>query len=327
MARLSDVAARAGVGLATASRVLNGNPRVAPETRKRVLAAAQELRFRPSGSARSLATGSTRTVGLVLPDIANPFFPVLSRGLDDAAHADGFAVIVTNTDNLPDREAACVSLLRDRSVDGIVIVSSGMPQALPDLVGSVPALLVDRRVPGWSADSVSSDNVMGGRQAAEHLIAKGHRRIAHLGGPSVVDSASDRRAGYLATLAEAGLDAPAEWISAGPFTFESGYERMLQWIDNGLDATAVFAANDLIAVGALQACQDRGWPVPERVALVGYDDILFARLVRPRLTTVAQPAFRMGVLAWELLARRIKEPDKPTEHLVLPTKLIEREST
>ncbi len=327
MATIRDVAARAGVSVATASRVMNQHPGVREPARGRVLAVVAALGYRTNGLARGLATGTLRTVGLVIPDVVNPFFPALARGVEDAAYADGYALILGNSDNAPEREAAYIRLLHDRFVDGIIVASSGAPGALPDLVGDTPIVLLDRRVAGWAVPCVSTDNRAGARLAVEHLLARGHRRIAHLGGPTELASSADRHDGYDAALRAAGIEPDPAWYLPGPFRFESGYERMLRWIEAGFDCTALFAADDLIAVGALQACQDRGWAVPDRVAIVGFDDVLLARLVRPRLTTVLQPAYQAGMLAWRLLAERMADPAAHPADVVLEPRLVVRETT
>ncbi|MBX5463975.1 MAG: LacI family DNA-binding transcriptional regulator [Clostridia bacterium] len=305
LATIREVATLAGVSPATVSRVLNGRGPVREATRRRVLEAVEALGFTPNGLARGLAKGVTRTIGLVLPDIANPYFPALARGVADAARAAGFAVILGNSDNDPEQEAAHVRVMRERWVDGLIIASSGQPERLSVLVGQVPVVLIDRRATGWAADSVSTDNRLGGRLAVAHLLARGRRRIAHLGGPAGVASAADRALGFSDALREAGLEPDPRLVSQGPFDFASGYERTRALIEGGVDFDAIFAANDLLAVGAIQACQDAGLEVPARVAVVGFDDILLARLVRPRLTTVVQPAYRVGALAWERLSARI----------------------
>lgn len=327
MATIRDVAARAGVSVATVSRVVNQHPGVREPARTKVLAAVAALEYRTNGLARGLAIGTMRTVGLLIPDVVNPFFPALARGVEDAAGADGYAVILGNSDNAPDREAAYIRLLRDRFVDGIIVASSGAPSALPDLAAETPLVLLDRRAPGSSAPCVSTDNRAGARLAVEHLLARGHRAIAHLGGPVELTSAADRRDGYETALRAAGIEPDPSWYLPGPFNFESGYERMLRWIETDLPCTAVVAADDMIAVGALQACQDRGWPVPRRVAIVGFDDILLARLVRPRLTTVLQPAYLAGTLAWRLLAERLADPNAHPADVVLEPRLVVRETT
>lgn len=327
MATIRDVAAEAGVSVATASRVLNQHPGVREPARTRVLDAVKVLGYRANGLARGLAKGTLQTVGLVLPDIVNPFFPTLARAVEDAAHADGYALILGNSDNAPEREAAYIRLLHDRFVDGIIVASSGAPGALPDLVGDTPVVLLDRRVPGWAVPCVSTDNRFGGRLAVEHLLARGHRRIAHLGGPPGLASSADRAAGYGAALRAAGIEPEPAWSLPGPFSFESGYERMLRLIEGQSPCTALFAADDLIAVGALQACQDRGWGVPERLAIVGFDDVLLARLVRPRLTTILQPAYEAGTIAWRLLAARMADPDARPADVILEPRLVVRETT
>ncbi|MDI3318039.1 MAG: LacI family DNA-binding transcriptional regulator [Bacillota bacterium] len=331
LATIREVARMAGVSPATVSRVLNGQAPVRESTRRRVLEAVEALGFTPNGLARGLAKGVTRTIGLVLPDIANPYFPALARGVEDAARAAGFAVILGNSDNDPAQEAAHVAVMRERLVDGLIIASSGQPERLPAVVGDVPTVLIDRRVDGWPADSVSTDNRLGGRLAVAHLLSRGRRRIAHLGGPEGVTSAGDRALGFSDALREAGLEPDPKLVSRGPFAFESGYERTRALLASGVDFDAIFAANDLLAVGAIQACQDEGLDVPQQVAVVGFDDILLARLVRPRLTTVLQPAYRAGTLAWERLAARIaaraagRAPAEPLDVQLTP-RLVVRES-
>lgn len=327
MATIRDVATMAGVSVATASRVVNGHPGVREPARSNVLQAVQELGYRTNALARGLATGTMRTVGLVIPDIMNPFFPALARAVEDAAHADGYALILGNSDNAPDREAAYIRLLHDRFVDGMIVASSGAPGALQDLVGDTPIVLLDRRVPGWPVPGVSTDNRAGARLAVEHLIARGHRRIAHLGGPPELTSSADRREGYEVALRAAGIEPQLSWYIGGAFTFEDGYERMLRLMAGDAACTAVFAGNDLIAIGALQACQDRGWAVPERMAIVGFDDLLLARLVRPRLTTVLQPAYQAGTLAWRLLTERLADSDAHPADILLEPRLVVRETT
>ena len=158
-------------------------------------------------------------------------------------------------------------------------------------------------------------------------LARGHRRIAHLGGPTELTSSADRHDGYDEALRAAGIEPDPAWYVPGPFSFESGYERMLRWIEAGFAGTALFAADDLIAVGALQACQDRGWAIPQRLAIVGFDDVLLARLVRPRLTTVLQPAYQAGTLAWRLLAERLADPAAHPADVILEPRLVVRETT
>ncbi len=327
MATIRDVATRAGVSVATASRVANDHPGVREPARSRVLAAIADLGYRTNALARGLTKGTLKTIGLVIPDVMNPFFPALARAVEDAAHADGYALILGNSDNDPEREAAYIRLLHDRFVDGIIVASSGAPGALQDLVGETPIVLLDRRVPGWLVPGVSTDNRAGARLAIQHLVARGHRRICHLGGPAELTSSADRREGYEEALRAAGIEPRSSWYLAGAFTFEDGYERMLRLIEDDTACTAVFAANDLIAIGALQACQDRGWAVPARMAIVGFDDLLLARLVRPRLTTVLQPAYQAGTLAWRLLAERLADPGAHPSDVVLQPRLVVRETT
>jgi LacI family transcriptional regulator len=326
MTTIRDVAARAGVSTATVSRAMNGQPGIRPETRERVATAIRELGYRANSFARGLVTGSLKMVGLILPDISNPFFPALSRGVEDAAHTAGYSVIVGNADNIPDREAEYIGLMHERGIAGLIIVISGLQNALQEVAQKVPIVLVDRRFDGFPASSVSTDHRSGASLATRHLIDRGHRRIAHLGGPSGVGPATERLRGYLDEMESAGLPVEPGWVSSGPFSFESGYHRMSRSLAQGVDVTAVFAADDLLAIGALQACRDRQVQVPSSLAVVGFDDILLARLVCPPLTTILQPAYEMGHRAWDLLLERIQDPAAPVRDVVIQPRLIVRES-
>lgn len=325
MATLRDVAAKAGVGIATVSRALNGSGPVSEAVRRRVLDAAAAVGYVPNGVARGLVTGVTRTIALILPDITNPYFPSLARAVEDAARVRGYAVVLGNSDNDPDQEAAYVRLFRERGVDGMIIASSRDASALARAVGPVPAVLIDRRVPNWDVDCVVTDNRRGIEAAVQHLSGLGHRRFVHLGGPDGVESASARAQAFLEACQRMG--AQVVDVSRGPFTAESGYERGRELLRSGRRFTAVVAANDLIACGFLQAAFEEGRPVPGDVSVVGFDDVLVARLANPSLTTIRQPTYRAGLLAVQRLAARIDHPDDAVHADVLEPELVVRRST
>lgn len=326
---IRDVAQNAGVAVSTVSRVLNGSGYVSAATREKVLRAVEELDFQPNNHARSLATGRTRTIALVIPDITNPFFPTIARGVEDAASTRGYTVVLCNTDGDSAQEAAYVRTLREQRVDGIIFtVSTDESGAVRDLLrDKFPLALIDRQVEGARVDSVLIDNMACAREATRHLLRLGHRRIAYINGPPNLATSRDRQRGYFAALREAELRPDGDFIRAGDFKYPSGYDKMKDLLQSDIGLTAVFAANDMMAVGAIRAIEESGRRVPEDVAVVGFDDIMLASLVKPALTTISQPAYRMGVMAAELLLERMfgSVPREP-RRVVLTPGLVIRQS-
>ncbi len=324
---IKDVALAAGVAVSTVSRVINDSGYVSRESRQRVLKAVEDLHFQPSRAARSLATGRTGTVALVLPDITNPFFPALARGVEDAASAEGYTVILCNTDNDPAQEAMYANLLRQQRVDGVVLTACSLNNRdlWSQLTERIPVVLTDRRLEGIIDDSVSVDNVAGAYLAVRQLVALGHRQIGLIGGPPGLSTTEDRQRGYEQALHEAGLEADERLMRSGDFRYASGYARMRELAEHHI--TAVFAVNDMMAIGAIRAVEDAGRRVPDDVAVVGFDDILMASMVKPGLTTVAQPTYQMGVMAVDRLLERMRTdaPGEPRQVVLEPT-LVVRDS-
>ncbi|HYF91592.1 MAG TPA: LacI family DNA-binding transcriptional regulator [Symbiobacteriaceae bacterium] len=304
---IRDVAKTAGVGLGTVSRVLNNSGYVKPETRERVLQAADYLGFVPNMVARSLVRKTTSTIGLIIPDITNPFFPAVTRGVEDEASEAGFTVFLCNTDNDPGMEAQDVKKLRERQVDGMIFVGTTDRRELVEalLAEGIPVVVTDRQVADLDVDSVLVDNAAGARSACRHLIDLGHAQIAHAAGHRLTRTGQERFAGYTQALQEAGIPADEGLIAWGDFTVESGYRVAQVLLGRAPRPTAVFAANDMMAFGVLRAAQEAGIAVPEELSVVGFDDIQMAGLFRPGLTTVRQPAYEMGRLAMTLLLERI----------------------
>lgn len=306
-ATIRDVAKRAGVGVATVSRVLNNSGYAKPETRERVLQAAAELGFVPSQLARGLVRRLSATVGLVIPDITNPFFPAITRGVEDAASEAGYTVFLCNTDNDPTLESLDVQKLRERRVDGIIFVGTSERRELVErlLADQIPVVVTDRQLEHADVDTVLVDNHAGALAACRHLIGLGHRRIAHAAGHRSTRTGQDRCSGYQEALREAGVPFDESLVSWGDFTYESGYHAAQVLLGRTPRPTAIFAANDLIAFGAMRAAEDAGIRVPEELSVVGFDDIQMASVVRPGLTTVRQPAYEMGRTAMRMLLERI----------------------
>jgi len=328
-ATIRDVARAAGVGQATVSRVLNSSGYVHPDTRARVLQAAADLGFVPSQTARSLVRKSTATVGLIIPDITNPFFPAITRGVEDAASASGYTVFLCNTDNDPAMEAQDVRKLRERRVDGVIFVgATDRRDLMATLVAEgVPVVVTDRQVADLDVDMVLVDNRAGALLACRHLIGLGHSRIAHAAGHLATRTGQDRLAGYREALAEAGIAPDEGLVYTGDFTLESGYQAAEVLLGRTPRPTAIFCGNDLVALGVLRAAEAAGLAVPDDLSIVGFDDILLAALVRPALTTVRQPAYSMGELAMRMLLDRIAgETGGSRRHLFQP-ELVVRSTT
>jgi LacI family transcriptional regulator len=335
---IKDVARVSGVSITTVSRVINRTGYVKESTRQRVQDAVQALGYSPNHMARSLSSGSTRIIGSVFPDISNPFFPAVARGIDDALTARGYMLIICNTDNDARQEEALVSVLLEKRVDGIVFVT-GSPESgalVRRALREVPVSLIDREVEGVECDTVTCDNYGGAYQVTRHLVEMGHRRIAFISGPPALSTSKQRLAGFSDCLRDAGLAGPPV-VYYGDFKYETGHSIAREILSSGLGTTAVFAANDLMALGAERCFTDSGVLVPARMAVAGFDDIFMASLSRPSLTTVAQPAYRMGAVAAEMLLERLggsgqsgsrESWDRRRPRLeVLETALVVREST
>ncbi len=325
---IREVASRAGVSVATVSRVVNGSPhRVNPATRRRVLSAVRALGYHANIIAQGLKKRSSRTVALIVPDISNPFFPAIARGIEDTARPHGYAVLLCNTYEDLTRENAYLALLRNRWVDGVIFATVGSnTRHLRALRRErLPVVLVARDVEGLSIDTVRVDNFRGEYEAAVHLLRLGHRRIAHIAGPPSLHVAAERRRGYLEALRTAGLAGEAV-IVEGDFTADGGGRAMEALLQARPPVTAVAVANDLMAIGALETLRHHGLRVPDDMAVVGFDDITFASLVSPALTTVAQPKYRMGQMAMERLLQLLDGGDARSRQTVLVPELVIRES-
>jgi len=328
MVTVKDVARRAKVSTATVSHVINETRFVSEELRARVYQAMEELDYRPNAIARSLRRKRTQDIGMIVPDVAYPFLAEVARGLEDRGFELGYSAILCESNSEPEREAACVDLLRMKRVDGIVFVAAGENshhvRAL--IERGVPVVVCDRELPGVEVDTVIADNVGSGHQATDHLIRLGHRRIGCIAGPQELCISNKRLAGYRRALEEHGLPLDQDIIVHGDFRCPGGYEAMGKLLALDDPPTAVFACNDLMAMGAICAVSKRRLRMPEDVAIVGCDDIALAAFTNPSLTTVAQPKHEMGAAAVEMLVDRIEDAHKPPTKRVLPTELVIRDS-
>lgn len=326
---ISDVAKRATVSPATVSRVIHGAKNVRPATREKVERAIEELGYVPSAVAQSLRSKRTRSLALVVSDITNTFWTTVVRGVEDVAHRHDYSVLLCNTDENLAKQLRYLDVLISKQVDGIIIAPyDSDSQHLHKLRSrNIPTVLIDRRIEGWDADSVCGDSVSGAWALVRHLISLGHRRIAMVSGPANTSTAEDRVVGYCMALTEASIPVDPRLIKRGEFRTVSGEELTHQLLDEGLDPTAVFAANNAIAMGVIAALEKRELRIPQDMALVCFDDFPNASRIFPFLTVVAQPAYDMGVNAAQLLLSRLdSEVSLQPRHVVLPSRLIIRHS-
>ena len=325
---ITDVAQRAGVSISTVSRVLNNSDYpIRPETRQKVLEAIEELRFRPNDVARSLLLKQTHTIGLIVPDISNPYYPELSLGVEATASEHGYAVIFCNTSRRPEKVEYYLDVLLQKRADGIIIAGGGtdLTQISQGTLRSDTkiALVGKHHLP---FPSVQVDNFGAAREITSHLLHLGHRHIAFISGPPNLTSVQDRLAGYKASLEERGISEDNRLICEGDFGAESGYSATLSLLRGEPTPTAIFAANDRMAISAMAAAADVGLRVPNDLTVVGFDDIITASLVRPSLTTVALPAYEIGASAMRLMLRLLEGEECP-KTVWLPTQLVIRQSS
>lgn len=325
---MADVAREAGVSQMTVSRVVNNKDEISPVTRQRVLEVIERLSYRPSGIARGLATKRTDTLGLVVPDIANPFFSDVADGVEDKACAEGYNIFLCNTREDPQREMAVLESLEKKRVDGLVLCSSRLSddELSAALAYHPTAVLVNRQLAEKDVGVVLIDDATGGRMVTEHLLQAGHSSIGFLAGPPASQSGRRRRLGYRAALEAAGLPYNTAWIRHCSARVVGGQEAAKALFADHAGLSALFCYNDLVAVGALQACAELGIRVPDDVAVVGFDDIPLAALVTPALTTCRVPRYELGFRAMQLLLARIDNPSQGMEEAVLQPELVVRAS-
>lgn len=327
---IKDIAELAGVSPATVSRVLSGQITVKEETRRRIEEAVRKFDYRPNYLARSLVLKETKTVGVVIPDILNPYYSALARGVEDEARRVGRSVVLCNSDNRVDKELSYLQMLEYKQVDGIILVSAGHQGAhLKELIDrKIPLVLASRRVDGVDVDTVAVDNVKGAREATRHLIQMGHRRIAMIAGNLSLRTGQERLDGFRQAFLQAGVPMDEKLVvTKGSFQLQEGYTVMCNLLRRSRRPTAVFAANDVLAIGAIGAIQSQGLSVPGDVAVVGFDGIQFGELINPRLTTVSVRPYGIGKTACKLLIDRLSlKRDQPTRLVVSEAHLEIRES-
>jgi len=329
MPTISEVAKRAGVSSSTVSHVINKTRFVSSELQGRVQAAMDELGYQPNALAQSLRRGEAKTLGLILPDSSNPYFAEIGHSVEAAAFEKGYNLILCNTEGDLAREHLYVAVLGNKKVDGIIFASAGDSSASIQflLKRGFPVVVIDRDLASPDVDEVVADNQMGGYLATQHLIRLGHQLIGCIAGPSYVLPSGRRVSGYRRALEEAGIPEESRLIQPGDFHPETGYSSALALLRGSPRPTAIFACNDLMAMGVIRAAVESGLSVPEDLAVVGYDDIVLASYVSPPLTTVAQPKLQMGQAAVRILVERIHDGQHSCYQELLPVHLVVRKSS
>jgi LacI family transcriptional regulator len=323
-ARIGDVAGLASVSVATVSRVLNGDPRVHHELRARVLAAASQLGYRPNRLARNLRRQQMDVIGIVVPDIENPHFAAMVRVVEAIALGLGHRVLVCNTDEDGDRQAACLQMLADERVSGIVLSPFGPDSRIDHLRElAIPVVTIDRTLKEGTADAVVADNVAAIRAVTRRLIDAGHTSVAYVGGGAEIDPASERQRGYLAAIEAAGL---APVLLGGRFRRDGAEAAVTTLLGEQRPVGALVVANNLMALGAIRAIRRAGLRIPGDVAVIAVDDPPWAELLDPPLTVLAQPIRAMATRAVEFVVRRLGGDQSPPARDVFPLELIVRRS-
>ncbi|HEX8346749.1 MAG TPA: LacI family DNA-binding transcriptional regulator [Actinoplanes sp.] len=328
MATIYDVARRADVSPATVSRVVNGRASVDAALAERVRRAMRDLDYRPNAVARNLRRSRTSFWSMIIANIDNPFFTAMFRGVEDVAQPAGYSMLLCNTDEDPGREEQYVDGAMAEQIAGMVICPTAASPHLRRLVDArVPVVVVDRLMPEVEVDTVLVDNEEGAASATRHLIGSGYRRVGCITGPAGLFTADQRLSGYRRALAEAGRAYDEALVRRTDFRREGGHRAMASLLEAGARPDAVFVANNLMTIGAVECVFDRGIAVPSELGVVGFDDMPWTNLIRPALSTVAQPTYELGRAAAELLRLRLTEPDRPPSTLTLPTRLQVRESS
>ncbi|MGA8153324.1 MAG: LacI family DNA-binding transcriptional regulator [Terriglobales bacterium] len=330
MPNMKQIAAKARVSLGTVSHVLNSTANVREPLRQRVLDAVATLGYQPSELARGLRREKTSMIGMIIPDVTNPFFPAVVRGAEDVAFSNGYRLVLCNTDNDHGKEVAHLNELRTYRPAGLIVIPSDFSdltlQAESYRKAGSAVVCIDRMPRNWSGDTVTVANEEGAYRATRHLIHLGHRRLATITGPLHLTNAQERLAGFKRAVRQAGLTVNAEYIQETTFDKLGGHAKASILLRMLPRPTAIFAGNDLIALGVLLALRESGLPCPQDVSLIGFDDLDIAEMTNPQLSSVYQPGYQLGATAARLLLERVAGSTGAAKHLVLDTALKIRQS-
>jgi LacI family transcriptional regulator len=322
-----QIALAAGVSVGTVSHVLNGSATVSAKLKKRVEEVIRRLDYQPSQLARGLRGRTTVLLGVIIPDIKNPYFPSLVRGVEDVAFKEGFRLVLCNADNDPEKELTYFNDLRSFNPAGIIVIPSESSRIGRATAGdNIQIIFVDRCPSWWKGDAVVANNENGGYQVGEYLARMGHRTLAAISGPSHIETARERIRGFKRALAEAGIQLQARYVQEAQFNTEGGFAAASQLLSLNPRPTAIFASSDMLAIGALEAARAMKIRCPDDVSIVGFDGLDFVDLIEPALTTVFQPGYHIGSLACQLLLERVRGVNHPPEQKMLNTELCIRDS-
>lgn len=327
MATIRDVSKLAGVSVATVSRVINKKGYVSKESEEAILKAIEMLNYTPSDVARRLAGKKSKTIGLIIPDILNPFFPELARAVEDSANDIGYSVILCNTDNNISKESQYFDMLINKQVDGVIISSyATTPDALIKVINKgMPVVLIDNEFEGYDIPTVTSNNKVGGKLATEHLIKCGCEKIAHITGSLNVKSIRERYDGYQEVCLEKGIYYP-NILATTELTLKNGYDKTKEILSKNKDVDGIFAGTDILAIGCYKAVIDMGYKVPEDIKIIGYDG-LTANTDYLSLSSVAQQIYACGKLSVEVLYNKIEGNGLEKDNFKLNVSVVERSST
>jgi DNA-binding LacI/PurR family transcriptional regulator len=325
---IKEVAAEAGVSIATVSRVLAGFHSGKESVRNRVVRAVAKLDYHPNHLARGLRLGHRKVIGVIIPDLQNPFFTGVVHGVETALYSAGYTLQLGHSDGLAERERELLNLFRGENIAGVVLMPGDGSGAAYESFRSwdIPVVAIDRSPAGLEVDLVSSNNREGMIQAVHHLLSLGHKEIALLNGPKGINVTKERLDGYHDALRNAGISTPDSFIIHGDFRQKGGYDAMSEFLRMSMPPKAVVVANNLMTLGALQAIHERGVRIPEDLALVCFDDMPWATSLRPPLTAVAQLVEELGRTGGQILLERLKDPSRPVRQVILPMRLMVRAS-
>jgi LacI family transcriptional regulator len=330
MANMKDIAKMAGVSLGTVSHVLNDSARVRDPIRKRVLEAVQAAGYQPSQLARGLRRDKTNVIGMIIPDITNPFFPAVVRGAEDIAFSNGYRLILCNTDNDHSKELVHLNELRTYLPAGLIVIPSNFSdltaQAESYRQAGTGVVCIDRLPINWSGDTVTADNEAGAYNATRYFLQMQHTRLAAITGPLHLTNAKERLIGFKRAMKEAKLPLAPEYVQETTFDKQGGYSKTLILLRLIPRPTAILAGNDMIALGILLAIREAGLRCPQDISIMGFDDLDLAETTNPALSSVSQSGYQLGTTAARILLDRIEGDDGPAKHIVLETSLKLRDS-
>ncbi|MGV3465959.1 MAG: LacI family DNA-binding transcriptional regulator [Heyndrickxia sp.] len=329
MATMKDISKKAKVSLSTVSAVINQSAYVSPELTKRVLDAIEELNYRPNAVARSLKKKSTNTIGVIVTDILNPFYPPMIKGIEDVAFDHNFNVILCNTSNEHRKISTYLELMLEKQIDGLLLANIATTEDLKEIEKTgLKYVLINRKPPFYDKNFVGVNNTLSSELAVNHLVTQGYKRIAYFGGNLKINTARERRAGFISCMEQHGLEVDPMLVFEGEYTLESGYEnvkKMIEQVDRLPDA--ICAVSDVVAFGVIKGLRDVGKRVPEDIAVIGNDNSAFSENFLVPLSSVDHSTYEMGKLSMELLLQIVKEKNEITpRQIILTPSLVVRES-